>query len=113
MSYDVLKNRLTNGKAFMTSAAVARVTALADELVITQEQAEELTALANANGMAEVSTVEERLAALEAASLEHDLAIVELAAILTGEEVIEDDAASGEVLTEMNEAEMSAVEGVV
>lgn len=85
MSYDVLKNRLTNGKAFMISAAVTRINALADELEITQEQAEELTKLANANGLTENSTVEARLTALEAASLEHDTALMELAEMLGGE----------------------------
>ena len=85
MSYDVMKNRLTNGKAFTISAAVARINALADNLEITQEQATELTELANANGVAETSTVEDRLAALEAASLEHDTALMELAALIAGE----------------------------
>lgn len=85
MSYDVLKNRLTNGKAFQISAAITRINALADNLEITQEQATELTELANANGVAETSTVEERLTALEAASLEHDTALMELAEMLAGE----------------------------
>ena len=89
MSYDVLKNRLTNGKTFMTTVALERINALADELEITQEQAAELTELAEQNGMTEASTVEERLAALEAASLEHDTALIELAALLSGDEETE------------------------
>lgn len=84
MSYEVLKNRLTNGKPFAASTAIARITALADELTITQEQADELTALATQHGTPEATTVEERLAALEAASLEHDTALMELAALLAG-----------------------------
>ena len=84
MSYEVLKNRLTNGKPFAASTAIARITALADELVITQEQADELAALATQYGTAETVTVDERLAALEAASLEHDTALMELAAMLAG-----------------------------
>lgn len=84
MSYQVLKNRLTNGKPFTSSTAIARITALADELIITQEQAEELTALAVQYGTTEAVTVEERLAALEAASLEHDTALMELAAMIAG-----------------------------
>lgn len=90
MSYDVLKNRLTNGKAFQISAAITRINALADNLEITQEQATELTELANANGVAETSTVEDRLTALEAASLEHDTALMELAALLMGEDIAEE-----------------------
>lgn len=84
MSYDVLKNRLTNGKPYAASTAIARITALADELAITQEQADELTALAAEHGTAETVTIEERIAALEAASLEHDTALMELAAMLAG-----------------------------
>ena len=44
----------------------------------------ELLALAAEHGTAEATTVEERLAALEAASLEHDTALMELAAMLAG-----------------------------
>lgn len=50
MSYEVLKNRITNGTAFLLQTALDRINALADALEITQEQADELTALANANG---------------------------------------------------------------
>lgn len=87
MSYEVLKNRLTNGKPFASSTAIARITALADELIITQEQAEELTALAVQYGTTEAVTVEDRLAVLEAASLEHDTALMELAAMIAGGEI--------------------------
>ena len=51
MSYEVLKNRLTNGKPFTVEAAMDRINALADNLEITQEQAEELTNLAQMHGL--------------------------------------------------------------
>lgn len=50
MSYEVLKNRLTNGSVFLLQTALDRINALADALEITQEQADELTALAKAKG---------------------------------------------------------------
>ena len=51
MSYEVLKNRLTNGEPFLKSAAHERITVLADNLEISQEQADELTALAEQYGV--------------------------------------------------------------
>ena len=78
-SYEVLKNRLTNGRPFTVEAAVARITALADALEITQDQANELTALAQQYGSAAPQDTESRLQQLEAASLEHDAALIELA----------------------------------
>ena len=84
MSYEVLKNRLTNGQPYTVEAAIARITALADNLEITQEQAEELTAIANQFGSNEALDVDERLKRLEAASLEHDAALMELAQLLMG-----------------------------
>ena len=51
MSYDVLKNRLTNGDPYLTATAMERINALADNLEITQEQAEELTNLAQTHGL--------------------------------------------------------------
>lgn len=50
MSYEVLKNRITNGTPFLRQTATARINALADNLEITQEQAAELLALAQQNG---------------------------------------------------------------
>ena len=50
MSYEVLKNRLTNGDPYLTTTAMDRINALADNLDITQEQADELTALAKSKG---------------------------------------------------------------
>ena len=50
MSYEVLRNRLTNGTSFLRQTALARINALADALEITQEQADELTALAKDKG---------------------------------------------------------------
>lgn len=51
MSYDVLKNRLATGEPYLLTTAMERINALADNLEITQEQAEELTALANQHGL--------------------------------------------------------------
>lgn len=51
MSYEVLKNRLTNGDPYLTTTAMDRINALADNLDITQEQAEELTNLAQMHGL--------------------------------------------------------------
>lgn len=88
MSYDVLKNRLTNGVPFTVEAALERIRALADNLEITQEQAQEqadeLAAIAQEHGSTAALSVEERLAALESASLEHDTALMELAMMITG-----------------------------
>ena len=83
-SFDVMRNRMTNGKYFNRETAKARIARLLDELEITQEQADELNALAEQYGGG--ATVEERLAAVEAAAMEHDIALMELAALLTGGE---------------------------
>ena len=80
-SFDVMRNRMTNGKYFSAEAAKARIARLLDELEITQEQADELNALADEHGGG--ATVEERLAAVEAAAMEHDIALMELAQMLT------------------------------
>ena len=80
-SFDVMHNRMTNGKYFSAEAAKARIARLLDELEITQEQADALNALAEQYGGG--ATVEERLAAVEAAALEHDAALMELAEMLT------------------------------
>lgn len=76
--YKVLYNRLTGGVPFAASTAIARITALADALEITQDEAAELTALARERGTTG-ATVEERLAAVEAHQLEQDEALMELA----------------------------------
>ena len=47
---NVLKNRMTNGTPFLKERALERIRTLADQLEITAEEAQELTALANANG---------------------------------------------------------------
>ena len=65
--YQVLYNRLTNGTPFTTDTAQARITALADALEITQEEADELAALAKAHGTSG-ATLEERVDALEQAN---------------------------------------------
>lgn len=76
--YKVLYNRLTGGIPFAASTAVARITALADALEITQDEAAELTTLAQERGTTG-ATVEERLAAVETHQLEQDEALMELA----------------------------------
>nr|DAH36952.1 MAG TPA: hypothetical protein [Caudoviricetes sp.] len=81
--YQVLYNRLTNGTPFTTDTAQARITALADALEITQEEADELSALAKEHGTSG-ATLEERVAALEERALEHEEALVELAGMMTG-----------------------------
>lgn len=77
----VLYNRLTGGIPFAASIAIARITALADALEITQEEAAELTAIAQERGTTG-ATVEERLAAVEMHQLEQDEALMELAGML-------------------------------
>ena len=72
--YQVLYNRLTNGTPFTTDTAQARITALADALEITQEEADELSALAKEHGTSG-ATLEERVAALEERALEHEEAL--------------------------------------
>lgn len=78
--YKVLYNRLTGGVPFATSIAIDRITALADALEITQDEAAELTALAQEHGTTG-ATVEERLSAVETHQLEQDEALMELAAM--------------------------------
>ncbi len=85
--YQVLYNRLTNGMPFTTDTAQARITALADALEITQEEADELAALAKAHGTSG-ATLEERVAALEERALEHEEALVELAGMMTESEAV-------------------------
>lgn len=57
MSYDVLKNRLTNGVPYTVEAALERINALANNLEITQEQADELAAIAKENGSSAAMSV--------------------------------------------------------
>lgn len=90
--YKVLYNRLTGGVPFAASTAIARITALADALEITQDEAAELTALAQEHGTTG-ATMEERMAAVEAHQLEQDEALMELAAMCASMT----DAASEEV----------------
>ena len=84
--YKVLYNRLMGGIPFTASVAIARITALADALEITQEEAAELTTLARERGTTG-ATVEERLAAVETHQLEQDEALMELAEMLATETV--------------------------
>ena len=76
--YKVIHNRLTGGIPFAASTAIDRITALADALEITQDEAAELTAIAQERGTTG-ATVEDRLAAVEAHQLELDEAVMELA----------------------------------
>lgn len=69
-SYEVLKNRLTNGSPFLLEAALARINYLADNLQITEEQRAELTTLAKQNGQNEILSVNERLDMLEECIIE-------------------------------------------
>lgn len=80
--YKVLYNRLTGGIPFAASTAIARITALADALEITQDEAAELTTLARERGTTG-ATIEERLAAVETHQLEQDEALMELAEMCT------------------------------
>lgn len=82
--YKVLYNRLMGNVPFAASTAIDRITALADALEITQDEAAELTTLAQERGTTG-ATVEERLAAVEAHQLELDEAVMELAEMLTME----------------------------
>lgn len=75
MSYDVLKNRLTNGVPYTVEAAVERINALANNLEITQEQADELIALAKQHGLESIGD-EDRLTALELAVAELGVAMM-------------------------------------
>lgn len=71
MSYDILKNRMTNGTPFVKETAVARINSLADTLVITQEQATELIALAEQYGVDILpENYSERITKLEATDAE-------------------------------------------
>lgn len=74
--YKVLYNRLTCSTPFAAS------TAIADALEITQDEAAELTAIAQERGTTS-ATVEERLAAVEAHQLELDEAVMELATCIS------------------------------
>lgn len=69
-SYEVLKNRLTNGTPFQIDMAVARINYLADTLEITEEQRDELTKLATENGTYQLLDVNQRLDMLEECVIE-------------------------------------------
>lgn len=81
-SYEVLKNRLTNGQPFTVTAALERITNLADTLMITTDEKDELTELAKLHGSDTAVSLEERVAQIETASLQHDLALAEIAGML-------------------------------
>lgn len=47
---NVLRNRMENGTPFLKAAALERIRSLADQLEISEEEARELTAIAEARG---------------------------------------------------------------
>lgn len=63
-SYEVLKNRLINGLPYTLEAATERITYLADMLMITSEQSEELIALAQEHA-SQTGSYDDRITALE------------------------------------------------
>lgn len=72
-NYEMFRNRITNGKSFLKADAIKRVQTLANNLEITQEQADELMAIIEENGvdilpadaMGRLNAVEEKLSVLE------------------------------------------------
>ena len=82
---NVLKNRMNNGVPFLKAMAMERINALADNLEITQAEAEELTAIANTNGVDVLpQDALGRLTMLEQQNQEQDEALMELAALTGG-----------------------------
>ena len=76
---EVLKNRMQNGTPFLREAALARIAWLADNLEITQEEADELTAIAEKNGCDKLpGDILGRLETLEAKTLTLESAVQEL-----------------------------------
>ena len=72
LDYELLKNRMSNGKPFVKEQALKRISALADNFTITQEQANELAALAESKGLDTPPvdlSLEERVQSLEEAVL--------------------------------------------
>lgn len=67
MFYQAIKNRLTNGVPYSAQRACERIEALANNLDISQGQADELRALAEKYGSADLPSQQERIAALEEA----------------------------------------------
>lgn len=49
--FELLRNRIENGVPFLKSVATERISALANAFEITQEQADELMALVESNGV--------------------------------------------------------------
>lgn len=82
MNYEILKNRLTNGNPFSLEVAINRINALANNLLITQEQAEELSSLAEQNASSKSKTYDERLSDLELANFQCETALIEIANML-------------------------------
>ena len=77
-----MKNRLADvTRAYQKAAAIDRINALANDLSITQDEADELLALAEQHGL-DTTNFEARLSALEVAALEHDAALIELAELI-------------------------------
>lgn len=87
-NYQVLKNHMQNAK-FLTSAALARIEVLADELKITEAEREELIALAKEKGYDPADTAEGRIMALELAVLDLASMIAEVMMMLPEPEIEE------------------------
>ena len=67
--FEVLKNRLLNGYPYLKSTALARIDALANQLEITQQQADELSALVMMHGLDVLpEDYDARLTAVESAT---------------------------------------------
>ncbi len=85
VEFEILRNRMTNGEPFLRSRALERITALADSLYISQAEADELTALAKANGIDILP--EDAMGRLEAVEQTTDELTLAMAEIIGGGEV--------------------------
>ena len=87
-NYQVLKNHMQNAQ-FLTSAAIARIEVLANELKISESERKELIALANENGINPADTTEGRIEALELAVLDLATMVAEIMMMLPEPEIEE------------------------
>jgi hypothetical protein len=87
-NYQVLKNHMQNAQ-FLTSAALARIEVLANELKISEAEREELIAIAKDNGINQADTTEGRLEALELAVLDIGVMLADIMMMLPEPEVEE------------------------
>ena len=87
-NYQVLKNHMQNAQ-FLTSAALARIEVLANELKISEAEREELITLAKEKGYDPADTTEGRIEALELAVLDLASMIAEIMMMLPEPEIEE------------------------